>query len=508
MNLLVHKIASWVLKRRMEEIENFSRHPQKTQELVLSRLIHRARDTAWGKTYGYKDIHSHENFRSQVPISSYEDMHPWIARAFKGEEDILWPGKIESFAKSSGTTNDKSKYIPLSTESIDESHIKAGQDLLCMYFNNKPESKLFAGKSLSIGGSHKFHPDTPGTISGDLSALIVENLPRFYELCRAPSKATALMDDWEEKLPLMAKEVIDEDVTGMAGVPTWTLVLIHKLLEMRGDTRNLLDIWPNLELYLHGGVNFDPYREQFKALIPSDQMTYINCYNASEGFFAVQSELEADDMLLLLDYGVFFEFVPTDSLHEEHPKTYALGEVELGQNYAMIISTNGGLWRYNIGDTICFTSKDPYKIRITGRTKHFINAFGEELMVDNAEQAISKASRLTGAIIDNYTAAPIYFEGNKNGGHEWLIEFEKEPSDIQRFTEIMDRRMQELNSDYEAKRKGNMALGFPLLRVMPRGTFHNWMKKRGKLGGQHKVPRLANNRKYVDDILDMLSIRK
>jgi len=492
----------------MEEIENFSRHPHKTQELVLSRLIHKAKDTEWGKTFGYKDIHSYENFRSQVPISTYEDIHPWIERAYTGEQNILWPGKILSFAKSSGTTNDKSKYIPLSTESIDESHIKAGQDLLCMYFNNKPESKLFAGKSLSIGGSHKTHPDHSDIMSGDLSALIVENLPKFYELCRTPSKATALLKDWEEKLPLMAQEVIDEDVTGMAGVPTWTLVLIQQLLEMKGGSQNLLDIWPNLELYLHGGVNFDPYKEQFKSLIPSDHMSYINCYNASEGFFAVQNELEADDMLLLLDYGVFFEFVPTEFLKEEHPKTYTLGEVELGRNYALIISTNGGLWRYNIGDTICFTSKDPYKIRITGRTKHFINAFGEELMVDNAEQAISQASYKTSAIIGNYTAAPIYFEGKNNGGHEWLIEFEQAPTDLRTFSQIMDQCLKDLNSDYEAKRKGDIALSFPTVRVMPKGTFHNWMKKRGKLGGQHKVPRLANNRKYVDDIMGMLSLQK
>jgi len=508
MNLLVHKIASWVLKRRMEEIENFSRHPHKTQELVLSRLIQRARDTQWGKEYGYNDIHSFEHFRSQVPISAYEDIHPWIDRAFQGEQHVLWPGKIENFAKSSGTTNDKSKYIPLTSESIDDSHIKAGQDLLCMYFNNKPESKLFAGKSLSIGGSHQPHPERPEIISGDLSALIVENLPKFYELCRTPSKTVALMSDWEEKLPRMAEEVIQEDVTGMAGVPTWTLVLIQKLLDMRKDAGNLLDIWPNLELYLHGGVSFDPYREQFKSLIPSDQMSYINCYNASEGFFAVQNELEADDMLLLLDYGVFFEFVPTEHLDEEHPKTFALSEVELDRNYAMIISTNGGLWRYNIGDTICFTSKDPYKIRITGRTKHFINAFGEELMVDNAEQAIAKAASQTGAVIGNYTAAPIYFDGKKNGGHEWLIEFEKAPSDLKVFTRIMDDKIKELNSDYEAKRKGNIAVGFPIVRVMPKGTFHDWMKKRGKLGGQHKVPRKDNDRKYVEDIMHMLSVKK
>ncbi|MDW3650233.1 MAG: GH3 auxin-responsive promoter family protein [Bacteroidia bacterium] len=507
MKLLVHKIASWVLKRRMEQIENFSRHPHKTQDMVLSRLIQKGRETEWGKTYGYKNIHSIENFRSQVPISSYEDLHPWIERAFKGESHVLWPGKTQQFAKSSGTTNDKSKYIPVSLESMDDSHIKAGQDMLCMYFTNKPESKLFAGKTLSIGGSHQTHSEYGDVISGDLSALIVENVPRFYELCRAPSKSVALMDNWEEKLPRMAEEIIDDDITGIAGVPTWTLVLIHKLMEMRG-TDNLLDIWPNLELYLHGGVNFDPYREQFKSLIPSDQMSYLNCYNASEGFFAVQNELEADDMLLLLDYGIYFEFVPAENIHEDHPKAYSLDEVELGRNYAMIISTNGGLWRYNIGDTICFTSKDPFKIRVTGRTKHFINAFGEELMVDNAERAITKAARETEAIVGDYTAAPIYFEGLNKGGHEWLIEFEKEPTDINSFTHIMDETLKSLNSDYEAKRKGNLALGFPLLRVMPKGTFHHWMKKRGKLGGQNKVPRLANNRKYVEDILNMLSVRK
>ncbi|MEM6807367.1 MAG: GH3 auxin-responsive promoter family protein, partial [Bacteroidota bacterium] len=413
----------------------------------------------------------------------------------------------QRFAKSSGTTNDKSKYIPVSPEALTDSHIKAGQDMLCMYFTNKPDSKLFSGKTLSIGGSLQTHNEYPEIVSGDLSALVVDNVPRFYELCRAPSKAVAFMDYWEEKLPLMAEEVFNEDITGIAGVPTWTLVLLHRILEMHGNTQNLLDIWPNLEIYLHGGVNFDPYMEEFKALIPSDQMTYLNCYNASEGFFAVQSELEANDMLLLLDYGIYFEFLPTEHLGEEHPRTYSLDEVELGKNYAMIISTNGGLWRYNIGDTICFTSKDPYKIRITGRTKHFINAFGEELMVDNAEKAIAKAALHTQAVVDNYTAAPIYFEGNKRGGHEWLIEFKQPPADIHSFTEIMDQKMQELNSDYEAKRRGDLALGFPTVRVLPNGTFHHWMKKRGKLGGQNKVPRLANERKYVEDILDMLKVR-
>lgn len=499
---VVHKIASWFLKRRIEQIERFMQHPHEVQEEIFWNLLSHGKKTQWGKQHGYRSIRSIRAFQRQVPISAYEDLFPWIERSFKGESDILWPGKTLWFSKSSGTTNDKSKYIPVTIESLEEGHFKAGQDLLSMYLHNKPESKLFTGKSLSIGGSHERRKDYPNIQFGDVSAVITENLPRFYELARTPSKEVALMPEWESKMEAMAKEILYEDVTGITGVPTWTLVLIHFLIEQLNlSEENVLAIWPNLELYLHGGVSFEPYRDQFKRLIPSDQMTYLDCYNASEGFFGFQDDFDAQDLLLLLDHGVFYEFLPVDRLDEDHPVTHTLGEVELGRNYAMVISTNGGLWRYKIGDTIQFTSKSPYRFKITGRTKQFINAFGEELMVDNAEVAITEACRATAGIVGNYTVAPIYFEGKMKGGHEWLIEFEQNPSSIDQFRHVLDQSLKQLNSDYEAKRQNDLALVAPRIHMLPKGSFHRWMKKRGKLGGQHKVPRLSNHRRYVDDIL-------
>ncbi|MEL6671937.1 MAG: GH3 auxin-responsive promoter family protein [Bacteroidota bacterium] len=503
MKLLVHKIANWFLKRRMEHIEHAARYPHETQEQLFHRLMNRGKDTAFGEKYGFEDELSIETFRQRVPISAYEDFHPWIERMFQGEANVLWPGRIGWFAKSSGTTNDKSKFIPVSPEALDECHFKAGQDMLSLYLHNKPDSKLFAGKTLSIGGSHQINKLNQFVRYGDVSAVILENLPRFYELVRTPSKAVALMDEWESKLAAMAKEVADEDVTSLVGVPTWTLVLIHRLMEDRGIS-DLKELWPNLELYCHGGVSFEPYRDQFKAVIKDPEMSYIDCYNASEGFFAVQHELDARDMLLMLDYGIFYEFLPMEEWDKEFPQTVLLHEVELGKPYALVISTNAGLWRYNIGDTITFTGKNPYRIKVSGRTKHFINAFGEELMVENAELAIAEACRVTGAKVDNYTAAPIYFKGNQNGGHEWLIEFVQPPQHLPQFVEVLDGTLKTLNSDYEAKRQKDIALTMPTVHSVPRGTFHAWLKKKGKLGGQHKVPRLANHRDYVDDILAMM----
>ena len=506
---LVHKIASWFLKRRVEQIEHFIRYPQETQEGQLLRLIERAQLTSWGEKYGYADIQSLEAFRQQVPISSYESFYPYLERAFKGESNVIWPGTTEWFAKSSGTTNDKSKFIPVTDESLSECHFRAGQDMLGVYFHNHPESKLFTGKSLGIGGSHELNRLHGNSRYGDVSAIIVENLPRFFELIRTPSKEIALMPEWDSKVVAMAREVMYEDVTGIAGVPTWTLVLIHYILDDLGiSSGDLRAVWPNLELYIHGGVSFVPYREQFKQLIPHTDMNYLEVYNASEGFFAIQNEADRDDLLLMLDYGIFYEFIRPEDLYQEHPRTYVLDEIELGVNYAMVISTNGGLWRYLIGDTVTFTSRNPYKLKITGRTKHFINAFGEELIVDNAEQAISDAAHQTGAIVENYTAAPIYLQGKNKGGHEWLIEFKRAPDDLNAFAHILDQQLKRLNSDYEAKRVGDLALGMPRIHALPAGTFYEWMRKRNKLGGQNKVPRLYNNRKYVEDILNMLAVNR
>ncbi|MFK7969477.1 MAG: GH3 auxin-responsive promoter family protein [Bacteroidia bacterium] len=500
---IVHKIASWYLSKRIQRIRAFMDDPHGAQAQVLETLLSRGYDTVYGRNLHFDQVRNPEQFRTQIPIMSYEDMFPWIERAIAGESDILWPGRTEWFAKSSGTTNDRSKYIPVSPESFDETHFKSGRDMVALYLEQKTDSNLFDGKSLSITGSHEL-VERSDSRAGDLSAVLLENLPFFFEMVRTPSKQVALMDNWEEKIAAMLAEVPKADVRSISGVPTWTLVLIHRMFAQLGKPdANLLDIWPNIEIFFHGGVNFAPYRSQFETLIPGDQMSYMNIYNASEGFFACQDDLTRDDMLLMLDNGIYYEFVPLDEMEDENPRALTLPEVELDTIYALIISTNGGLWRYLIGDTISFTSLSPYRIRIAGRTKHFINAFGEELMMDNAEQAITFACEQTGASIENYTAAPIYFEGKNNGGHEWLIEFETEPNDQAHFNRLLDQRLAEVNSDYAAKRQGDIALAFPLIKVMPSGTFYTWMKKRGKLGGQHKVPRLSNDRRYVEQILEL-----
>jgi hypothetical protein len=420
----------------------------------------------------------------------------------QGEQNILWGSEIKWFAKSSGTTNDRSKFIPVSQESLVECHYKGGKDLLSIYCNNRPNAQIFSGKVLTLGGSHQVTQS--GEISfGDLSAVLLKNLPIWAEYLRTPELAITLIENYEEKIEKIAQATIGVNVTNMAGVPTWTVVLAKRLMELTGKS-NLLEIWPNLELYVHGAVNFTPYREQFKKLIPSSSMYYLETYNASEGFFGIQDQSNSEEMLLMLDYGIYYEFLPMENFGEESPKTYGLHEVELHKNYALIISTNGGLWRYAIGDTIKFTSLSPYRIQITGRTKHFINAFGEEVIVDNAEKALAKACAETHAAIRDYTACPIYFQGNDAGGHEWIIEFEQAPSNIDQFVDTLDNTLREVNSDYDAKRFKDMALRRPTVHVAKEGTFYNWLKQRGKLGGQHKVPRLANERKYVEEILGMM----
>lgn len=502
--LIVHKIASWYLGRRLERLRSEIEHPLAYQEEVFLHLQRKAKDTEFGLKHGFADMMTIETFQQRVPVSSYEDIFPSIERAIKGEADIFWPGKIEWFSKSSGTTNDKSKYIPMSDDTLDETHFKAGRDMLAVYLELNPESKLFSGKSLSIAGSHNPLPDGRSR-AGDLSAVLVENLPAFFELVRTPKKKVALMSEWESKIDLMATESMSEDVTGFAGVPTWTLVLINKIFEkLEKQDRNLFDIWPNLEVFFHGGVNFEPYRAQFEALLPGNQMHYMNIYNASEGYFGFQDDFSRNDLLLLPNHGIFYEFVPLEEVDEPFPKSFTLEQVELGKTYAMVITSNAGLWRYAIGDTVEFTDKKPYRFKIVGRTKHFINAFGEELMVGNAEEAITRACGATGAIIDNYTAAPIYFSEKSKGAHEWIIEFQNQPDDFDRFCQILDSALMDVNSDYAAKRYNDMALRFPTIHNMPQGTFYDWMKQRGKLGGQNKVPRLSNERKYVESILEMV----
>ena len=496
-------ILTWAMKKRIHQMELFLLYPMDVQKEVLFGLIKKAANTEWGKKYDFKSITSIKDFQERVPISTYEQLFPYIERVMKGEKNILWPTEIEWFSKSSGTTNAKSKFIPVSPEALEDCHYKAGKDMLSMYVNNFPAKAPFTGRSLVLGGTHQINHLNPKTSYGDVSGVIMENLPWWAQIIRTPSLKVALLDKWEEKIDLMVKETKSQNVTSLAGVPTWTLILLQKMLENTGK-KSILEVWPNLEWFAHGAVAFGPYRELFKQLIPSEEMNYQEVYNASEGFFGIQDDPHRNDMLLMLDYGIFYEFIPMEEWEEEHPKTLTIEEVELNKSYAVIISTNAGLWRYSIGDTVKFTSLKPHRIKISGRTKHFINAFGEELVIENADTAITFACHETGAILNNYTAAPIYFSEGQNGGHEWLIEFEKHPVDFQKFCALLDSKLQEINSDYEAKRYQNIALSPPKIHSLAKGTFYEWMSKRNKIGGQHKVPRLSNTREYVEDILEII----
>ncbi len=501
---IVNSIFAWYMKKRIHQIELFMKYPLDVQEEWFHTLISSAENTEWGKLYDYKSILTSSQFKDRVPIQTYDTLKPYIERMLKGEQNILWPSDIKWFAKSSGTTSDRSKFIPVSEEALEECHFKGGKDMLSIYCNNRHNTQMFTGKGLVLGGSHQINQLCNDIHFGDLSAVLIKNLPMWAEYYRTPDISIALMDNYEEKMDKMAEATIKENVTNISGVPTWTIVLAKKVLELTGKN-NLLEVWPNLELYFHGAVNFNPYREQFKELIPSDNMYYLETYNASEGFFGIQDQDDSEELLLMLDYGIFYEFLPLENLEDENPMTLTLDQVQLHKNYAIIISTNAGLWRYLIGDTVQFTSISPFRIKITGRTKHFINAFGEEVIIDNAENAISKACAVTNATVKDYTACPIYFKGEEVGGHEWIIEFETQPNDFERFIDVMDETLREINSDYDAKRFKDMALRRPKVHNAPTDTFYKWLKARGKLGGQHKVPRLANDRLYVDEILKMLA---
>jgi hypothetical protein len=502
---LINSILTWVMQKRIHQIELFIKYPHEVQEELFKKLIQTARYTEFGKQFDFSSIQTYEQFRERVPIHTYEKTFPYIDRLMKGEQNILWPSEIKWFSKSSGTTNARSKFIPVSQESLEDCHFKGGKDLLSIYVNNYPETKLFDGKGLAVGGSHQINELDPSASSyyGDVSAVIMQNLPPWAQFIRTPSLETALMGNWEEKIEKLARETIKENVTNIAGVPTWTVLLIQRVTDI-ARKKNILEIWPNLEVFFHGAVAFAPYRTLFQSIIPSDKMRYWETYNASEGFFGIQDQRNSEELLLMLDYGIFYEFIPMEELEKENPKAVPLSEIELDKNYAMVISTTSGLWRYNIGDTIKFTSKFPYRIKISGRTKHFMNAFGEEIIVENAEAAITRACEITGAVIDNFTAAPIYLKEGKKGRHEWIIEFKTPPADPDQFTRILDETLRAINSDYDAKRAHNLALVEPKVHSAGEGTFYNWMKRRGKLGGQNKVPRLANSREYVDEILKMM----
>lgn len=498
---LFHSIASWLLKKRFHQIELFLKYPAEVQQEVLHQLLDIASETEIGKRYEFSSIQSYKSFAERLPVISYEEFEPFIERSRRGEQNIFWPTHLKWFAKSSGTTNAKSKFIPVSTEALEDCHYKSGKDLLCLYLNNNENSQLFNGKSLRLGGSKELYKDN-GTFFGDLSAILIDNMPFWAELSSTPSNRVSLMSDWETKMKAIIDESIQENVTSLAGVPSWMLVLLNRVLEETGRN-HLFEVWENLEVYFHGGVSFVPYAEQYHKLLPRKHFRYYEIYNASEGFFAIQDRNNADDLLLMLDYGIFYEFIPMDTYGSGEQTCIPLWEVETQTNYAIVITTNAGLWRYKIGDTVRFTSTNPYRIRITGRTKHHINAFGEELIIENAEEALKRICTKTGAEIKDYTAAPIFMSGKEKGAHEWIIEFRKPPEQIEYFTEFLDNALKSLNSDYEAKRYNNMTLKMPKIHVARHNLFYDWLKSKGKLGGQHKIPRLSNERVYIDELLQM-----
>jgi len=485
--------------RRLNQIEQFKKHPVDTQQKTLFELLGKTSRTEWGRKYNYISITSIKEYQSAVPLQTYDDIIPWVERLGRGETDLLWPGVIKWFAKSSGTTSARSKFIPMSREALVNSQYRAAKDILAIYCRNHPATRIFYGKALTLGGSHRIDQFGSKALCGDLSAIMIENTPFYAELVRTPKREIALFEDFEKKLELITKATVNQNVTSFSGAPSWYLTFIKYVLGFTGKS-NLLDVWPNLEVFFHGGISFTPYRELYKKLINGDQMHYMETYNASEGFFGIQDEPSIPDMLLMLDYGIFYEFIPADKINTPDPPVLHIGEVEKDVNYAIVISTNGGLWRYMIGDTVVFTSLNPHRFRISGRTKHFINAFGEEVIIDNAEKALEAACRATGAIITEYTAGPVYMEASSRGSHEWIIEFEKMPADLSNFTDILDETLKSVNSDYDAKRYKDINLVKPVVRSAPAGTFHNWMKSKNKLGGQNKVPRLSNTREYIEEL--------
>jgi hypothetical protein len=503
---IIPSIITWLNAKRINQIDLFKKYPFETQQEALYQLLAKAASTEWGKKFNYSSITSIREYQSRFPVQTYEDIIPFVERLRKGETNLLWPGEIKWFAKSSGTTSTKSKFIPMSREALEDCHYRAGKDILIIYTMQKPETRIYSGKSLTLGGSHRMNQFSNDSLYGDLSAILIENAPFWVEIIRTPSQKIALLEDFEEKLELITRTTINENVTNISGVPSWYLVLIKQILAYTGKS-NLLDVWPNLEVFFHGGISFTPYREQYKKLIAGDQMNYMETYNASEGFFGIQDDPLRSDMLLMLDYGIFYEFIPADKINSDSPPVYTIGEVEKEKNYVIIISTNGGLWRYMMGDTIVFTCLDPHRFRISGRTKHFINVFGEEVIIDNADKAMESACNATGAVIAEYTAGPVFMNTSSRGSHEWIIEFEIKPSDFNLFIDTLDSTLQSVNSDYEAKRYKDLNLVKPVARSVPKGTFNKWLKTKNKFGGQNKVPRLSNTREYIEDLYIIADIR-
>ncbi len=501
---LINSLASILFKSNHRRVDLYIKYPDETQFKVFNSLVKTAQNTEIGQRYNFKEILSlgPQAFADRIPVNTYEGVRPDIERVAAGEDNILWPSKTKWFAMSSGTTDDRSKYIPITTDSLHKCHFNGGRDVVSVYLKDFPKTKLLSGKTLAIGGSRQINRLGEGAFCGDLSAVLISNLPYWVRKRRTPGLEIALMENWDEKLEKMAQVVSKENVTSISGVPSWTLVLFRKILEITGKN-NISEVWPNLSLFMHGGVSFKPYRAQYEKLIPNNNITYLETYNASEGFFAFQNEQDKDDMLLMLDYGIYYEFIPMNEFDSPYRKAIPLCDVKTGVNYAMVISTNGGLWRYIIGDTVEFTSVRPYKIHITGRTKHFINAFGEELVEDNASRAIRLACNATGADIKDYTAAPVYMQTQKRGCHQWLIEFNIMPNDIDTFGNILDNELKRLNSDYDAKRYKDLSLTKPEITIARPNLFDDWLRSKGRIGGQNKVPRLENNRVMIDELLNM-----
>ena len=496
------KIIRGAFVSRQKEIERYDKEAEALQMEVLHYLMSNAKHTEYGRKYSFGAVGSYSDYASHVPVNTYEELKGYIDRMRHGECDLLWKGSVKWYAKSSGTTNDKSKFIPVSHDGLQHVHYAGGKDAVALYLRNNPDSRLFDGKSLILGGSHSPNYGVADSLVGDLSAILIENINPLANLVRVPKKATALLSDFEIKRDRIARETINKNVTNISGVPSWMLSVLTRVMELTGK-KHLEEVWPNLEVFFHGGVAFTPYRKQYEQLITSPNMHYMETYNASEGFFGLQDDPADKSMLLMIDYGVFYEFIPMDEVDKENPTVVPLWGVETNKNYAMLISTSCGLWRYVIGDTVSFTSTNPYKFVITGRTKHFINAFGEELIVDNAEKGLAYACEQTGAEVLEYTAAPVFMDDNAKCRHQWLIEFSKEPADLDKFTELLDKKLQEINSDYEAKRYKNITLQHLEIVKARKDLFNDWLKSKGKLGGQHKVPRLSNSRKHIDELLKM-----
>ena len=496
----INTVASWMLKKRIHQIELFEKYPLDVQNEELKKLIQISKNTEFGKQYEFSSIDSYETFNERIPSFTYEEFFPIINKTINGNQNIFWPEKIKWFAQSSGTTNSKSKFIPVSNSSLDNCHFKGGKDMLCLYLNNNENSNMFMGKSLRLGGSRKIYENNDHYF-GDLSAILIDNLPVWAELISTPNNEISLMDKWDEKIAAIIKGTLQEDVRSLAGVPSWMLTLLNKLLEATGK-KNIDEIWKNLEVYFHGGVSFKPYRSEFNNIISNKKFKYYEVYNASEGFFAIQDQNESDELLLMLDYGIFYEFIEIDNTNKSE-KIINLSEVKVGVNYALLITTNSGLWRYKIGDTIVFTNLKPFRIKVSGRTKHFINTFGEEVIIENVEKALEIALKKYNCTIKDFTVAPLYMKNGKKGKHEWMIEFIKEPNSLDEFMREIDFQIQNNNSDYKAKRFKNITLDRPRLIKARKNLFYDWLKKKKRLGGQNKVPRLLNERRFIEELIKM-----